>query len=263
MPTLNTWSQFCSHVSSEDTALLLRGMKIRMTANGQLTSYTTCSSGAPYSMRYKILRCALLCQETDNVDMYELARAPSKACITPKQRGFTKALVLMPLHIRQGVNGKFGLQPDVLPSLRAVQNIVHHFRHTRLGGNDKCKIIADVIIAAACSGREDKHDAVTFTKVHDGSSYPELGIGSDSRLFLVGMMTESLLRNAVREPGSFVLYRNVPCNLNSISYPVLVCGITDAYRAVHLVALFIASQLHHDHIAASLVALRRIYARVK
>ncbi|EGZ29835.1 hypothetical protein PHYSODRAFT_261215 [Phytophthora sojae] len=191
-------------------------------------------------MRYKVLRCACkhctdvvpylvcpwrlklhVCQETDVVDMHELgehhsrARTPSKSCITPQQRDFIKEMArenLMPLRIRHALGRKFGLRPAALPSLRSVQNIVHHFRRSRLGGNDKRKSIVEAVRASAFSGREGDHDAFTFT--------------------------------------------------NAVGYPVLVCGITDATRAFHLVALFITSQLQYEHFEAALVALRRVYARV-
>ncbi|KAE9014338.1 hypothetical protein PF011_g8108 [Phytophthora fragariae] len=50
--------------------------------------------------------------------------------------------------------------------------------------------------------------------------------------------------------------------LNSVGYPVLVCGITDTSRSFHLLVLFTTSQLQHEHFTAALVALRRMYARV-
>ncbi|KAG6619577.1 uncharacterized protein IUM83_18903 [Phytophthora cinnamomi] len=76
------------------------------------------------------------------------------------------------------------------------------------------------------------------------------------------MSTKRLLRNAIRGPGTFVLHLDARYTLNCVGYPVLVCGITDASRAFHLIALFTSSQLQQCHFTAALVALRRIYARV-
>ncbi|KAE9353357.1 hypothetical protein PF008_g5039 [Phytophthora fragariae] len=290
MPSPHAWSLLCSDISSEDAALVLQGMKKWKTVKSQLMPCTTCSSGDPHSMRYKLLRCAckhctdavpylqcawrlkmLVCLESDTVDMHEVgnhhsrARTPSKCCITPRQRDFIKELArenLMPMRIRHALGRKFGLRPDALPSLRAVQNIVHHFRRTRLGGNDKRKAILEAVRTSAFSGREGDHDAFTFTNSYDGSGSPEVGNGSHANPFLVGMTTKALLRNAAREPGTFVMHLDATFKLNSVGYPVLVCGITDASRSFHLLALFITSQLQHEHFAAALVALRRMYARV-
>ncbi|EGZ24980.1 hypothetical protein PHYSODRAFT_398409, partial [Phytophthora sojae] len=265
MPRPYAWNLLCSGVSAEDAALLLQGMKTWKTVKSQLMSCAACSSGTPHSMRYKALRCACkhctdavpylvcpwrlklhVCQETDAVDMHELgehhsrARTPSKSCITPQQRDFIKEMArenLMPLRIRHALGRKFGLRPAALPSLRSVQNIVHHFR-----GAD--------------------HDAFTFTNAYDTSGLPEIGNGSDARPFLVGMTTKALLRNAARDASTFMLNLDATFKLNSVGYPVLVCGITDATRAFHLVALFITSQLQYEHFEAALVALRRVYARV-
>ncbi|KAJ8556951.1 hypothetical protein ON010_g9015 [Phytophthora cinnamomi] len=133
-------------------------------------------------------------QDSAFVDMYELgdhhsrARTPSKACITPRQRGFIEELArenLMPQRIRHALDRKFGIQPAVLPSLRTVQNIVHHFRRTRMGGNDKCKAIAEAVRVAAFSGREAEHDPFTFSIEYDESGVPGVGNGSDNRPFLL------------------------------------------------------------------------------
>ncbi|POM71907.1 Hypothetical protein PHPALM_11453 [Phytophthora palmivora] len=51
------------------------------------------------------------------------------------------------------------------------------------------------------------------------------------------MTTKSLLRNDVRELGTFSLHLDARFKLNNIGYPVLECGITDTSRAFHLVAL--------------------------
>ncbi|KAG2845605.1 hypothetical protein PC118_g2005 [Phytophthora cactorum] len=168
----------------------------------------------------------------------------------------------MPMRIRHALGRKFELRPAALPSLRVVQNILHHYRRTRLGGNDKRKAIVEAVRRAAFSGREDDHDAFTFTSDYDESGMPVVGNGSDARPFLVLMTTKALLRNAVRDSGTFVLHLDAMFKLNSVGYPVLVCSITDASRSFHLLALFITSQLQEGHYSAALLALRRIYARV-
>ncbi|KAG3221984.1 hypothetical protein PC129_g7287 [Phytophthora cactorum] len=265
MSSPHTWNLLCSGVSSEDAAVLLQGMMKWKKVKSQLMSSTSCSSGAPHSMRYRLLCCAckhcadavpylhcawrlkvLVCQEAATVDMHELgdhhcrARTPSNSCITLRQRHFIKELArenLVPMRIRHALGPKFGIRPAALPSLRTVQNIVHHFRRTRLGGNDKRKAIMEAVRASAFSGRDGDHDAFTFTSTYDGSVVPEVGNGSDARPFLVGMTTKALLRNSARDPGTFVLHLDATFKL-------------------------ITSQLQREHCAAALVALRCMYARV-
>ncbi|KAG3074175.1 hypothetical protein PC121_g8424 [Phytophthora cactorum] len=265
MSSPHTWNLLCSGVSSEDAAVLLQGMMKWKKVKSQLMSSTSCSSGAPHSMRYRLLCCAckhcadavpylhcawrlkvLVCQEAATVDMHELgdhhcrARTPSNSCITLRQRHFIKELArenLVPMRIRHALGPKFGIRPAALPSLRTVQNIVHHFRRTRLGGNDKRKAIMEAVRASAFSGRDGDHDAFTFTSAYDGSVVPEVGNGSDARPFLVGMTTKALLRNSARDPGTFVLHLDATFKL-------------------------ITPQLQREHCAAALVALRRMYARV-
>ncbi|KAG3199401.1 hypothetical protein PC128_g5296 [Phytophthora cactorum] len=248
------WNLLCSSVSAEDAALLLQGMKTCKTVKSQLMSCTLCSTSAPHSMSYKVLNSGL--SETSDVDMHEQgdhqsrARMPSKPLITPQQRGFIQELARenwMPMRNRHALGRKFELRPAALPSLRVVQNIVHHYRRTRLGGNDKRKAIVEAVRRAAFNGREDDHDALTFTSDYEESGMPVVGNGSDARPFLVGMPTKALLRNAVRDPGIFVLHLDATFKLNSVGYPVLVCGINDASRSFHLLALFITSQLQEGH----------------
>ncbi|KAG3084910.1 hypothetical protein PI125_g19396 [Phytophthora idaei] len=88
----------------------------------------------------------------------------------------------------------------------------------------------EAVRASAFSGRGGDHDAFTFTSAYDGSGVPEVGNGSDAWPFLVGTTTKALLRNAARDPGTFVLHLDATFKLNSVGYPVLVCGITDASR---------------------------------
>ncbi|KAG3084916.1 hypothetical protein PI125_g19397 [Phytophthora idaei] len=60
MPSPHTWNLLCSGVSSEDAAVLLQGIKKWKTVKSQLMSCTSCSSGAPHSMRYRLLRVQAL-----------------------------------------------------------------------------------------------------------------------------------------------------------------------------------------------------------
>ncbi|ETM52087.1 hypothetical protein PPTG_08709 [Phytophthora nicotianae INRA-310] len=85
----------------------------------------------PCAWRMKLL----VCQETSSVDIYEL-------------REFIKELArenLTPVRIRNALGRKFGMRPSALSSLRTVQNIVHHYRRTQLGGTATRKKILEAV----------------------------------------------------------------------------------------------------------------------
>eukprot|EP00644_Phytophthora_capsici_P010755 jgi/Phyca11/104719/e_gw1.9.890.1 len=172
----------------------------------------------------------LVCQETSSVDIYELgehhsrAQTPAKVFVTLSQREFIKELArenLMPVRIRNALGRKFGMRHSALPSLRTVQNIVHHYL-----------------------GVKARTNAFTFTNDYDDCGLPK--VGSDGQPFLVGMSTKALLRNTVRDAGAFVLHFDLTFKLNCVGYPVFVCGMTDASRTFHLLALFISSQMQEE-----------------
>ncbi|KAG2946829.1 hypothetical protein PC117_g7307 [Phytophthora cactorum] len=139
MSSPHTWNLLCSGVSSEDAAVLLQGMMKWKKVKSQLMSSTSCSSGAPHSMRYRLLCCAckhcadavpylhcawrlkvLVCQEAATVDMHELgdhhcrARTPSNSCITLRQRHFIKELARENLTRTRGLRRRGLLSENVL-----------------------------------------------------------------------------------------------------------------------------------------------------
>eukprot|EP00644_Phytophthora_capsici_P016617 jgi/Phyca11/122224/e_gw1.47.208.1 len=154
------------------------------------------------------------------------------------------------------------MRHSALPSLRTVQNVEHHYRHTQLGGTDKRKKILEAVQCSAFSGREGETDAFTFPNYYDDCGLPKVGNGSDGQPFLVGMSTKTLLRNAVRTAGTFVLHFDSTFKQNCVGYPVFVCGMTYASRTFHLLALFISLQMQEEHYTAALLVLRRMFARV-
>lgn len=74
-----------------------------------------------------------------------------------------------------------------------------------------------------------------------------MGIGSDTKPFLVGVTTKWLLRRLDRDPDDFVFHMDATFKLNQVGYPVFVCGISDASRSFHLVAIFIVLQTGEVH----------------
>ncbi|ETP44525.1 hypothetical protein F442_08880 [Phytophthora nicotianae P10297] len=102
----------------------------------------------------------------------------------------------------------------------------------------------------------------TFPREVDISVKCFLGDGSDDRPFVVGVTTKSLLRSANRDPASVILHVDATFQLDQVSYPVIVCGLSDGSRRFHLLALFLTSQLEEAHFFSAFAALRAMFAQV-
>eukprot|EP00644_Phytophthora_capsici_P001577 jgi/Phyca11/129154/e_gw1.81.146.1 len=163
--------------------------------------------------------------------MYEIGAhissvaSQKKKALTVAQRAFLQDLVrenLKPVRILHALTRKFELSVDELPPLRSIQNIVER---------------------VLFGSQEDDNAAFAFGVGRDASGKVVLGNGSDTNPFFVGITATALLRNADRDPSSFVLHVDATFKLSQIGYPVIVCGISDAARTFHLVAIFVTSQL--------------------
>ncbi|ETP11504.1 hypothetical protein F441_12980 [Phytophthora nicotianae CJ01A1] len=290
MPTSHAWQLLCSELPEGDADLLLLGMKAYKAIKSQLMPCTVCASASPHSMRYKTLSCVckqckavspfikcpwrakvLVCQEAKTVTISELekhftaANPRRKPSITRAQRTFIHDMTrenLTPLRILHAMSRKFSLSLQDLPELRKVQNCVSHFRRTKLGGNDRFSNVAEHFAAASFTGSEAENEAFTFTRETDISGKCVVGDGSDDRPFVVGVTTKSLLRSANRDPASVILHVDATFQLDQVSYPVIVCGLSDGSRRFHLLALFLTSQLEEAHFFSAFAALRAVFAQV-
>lgn len=79
---------------------------------------------------------------------------------------------------------------------------------------------------------------------------------------LWGLTSKRLLRNAARDPASFVFHMDAKFKVNQLSHPVIVCGVSDKNRSFHLVALFITSQRLEGLYVKALSALRKVFTTV-
>lgn len=78
----------------------------------------------------------------------------------------------------------------------------------------------------------------------------------------MGVDLKRLLRNAARDPASFVFHMDAKFKVNQLSHPVIVCGVSDKNRSFHLVALFITSQRLEGLYVKALSALRKVFTTV-
>ncbi|GMF43447.1 unnamed protein product [Phytophthora fragariaefolia] len=112
------------------------------------------------------------------------------------------------------------------------------------------------------TGQEEETQAFTFSWHTDGEGKPVVGNGSDANPFVVGISTKKLLREADRDPNSFLLHLDATYKLTHVGYPVVVVGISDQARRFHLLAIFIVSQQQEEQYTELLSVLGRVFASV-
>ncbi|GMF37120.1 unnamed protein product [Phytophthora lilii] len=148
---------------------------------------------------------------------------------------------LRPARIWQSVLQRFRLNESTEPALSVVQRFVHHYISSELGGSDVMATVRRAVQDAGFTGKEDETDAFTFAWRTDGAGMSVVGNGSDADPFVLGISTKNLLRQADRNPSTFVLHVDATYKLAQVGYPVIAVGITDRARRFHLLAMFIVS----------------------
>jgi hypothetical protein len=97
-------------------------------------------------------------------------------------------------------------------------------------------------------------------EIRDG--VPQVGFGGTSGVFKVGVTTKTLLRNMDRHSSTFVFHWDATYKINSLDYPILICGITDPGRNFHPVAFFVISQESTDEYVWAMRSLMKAYEDV-
>ncbi|GMF21285.1 unnamed protein product [Phytophthora lilii] len=147
-------------------------------------------------------------------------------------------------------------------SLSVVQRFVHHYISLELGGSDVMATVRRAVQDAGLTGQEDETDAFTFAWRTDGVGMPVVGNGSDSDPFVLGISTKKLLRQADRDPSTFVLHVDATYKLAQVGYPVIVVSITDRARRFHLLAMFIVSHQQQPQFTEVLSLLLEFFRRL-
>ncbi|ETL29176.1 hypothetical protein L916_17579, partial [Phytophthora nicotianae] len=125
---------------------------------------------------------------------------------------------LKPARIRTGLMRKFYLGPHTLPQLKVVQR----FLSKTVGANDYLDGLRRMVRETAFTGQEQDFDAFSFTWRTEEDGRPYVGSGADENPFLVGVSSKTLLRQADRNPATFVLHMDATFKLNHVDYPVFV-----------------------------------------
>ncbi|OWZ11619.1 hypothetical protein PHMEG_00015330 [Phytophthora megakarya] len=112
------------------------------------------------------------------------------------------------------------------------------------------------------SGEEDETAAFSLCFHQDADGKPIVGNGSDTNPFVVGVSTKKLLRQADRDPATFILHLDATYKLTQAGYPVIVVGLSDRARHFHPLAIFIVSQQKQPQYTEVLQLLQRAFVAV-
>lgn len=107
----------------------------------------------------------------------------------------------------------------------------------------------------------DESTPFMFACATDPYEIPFIGNGSDDRPFLIGVTTKRLIRGLVRA-AEFPFHIDGTYKVNQQAYPMVVCGVSDASRSIHIAAVFISSQMRQEQFATISTSIFNIYQLV-
>ncbi|KAG3002328.1 hypothetical protein PC128_g13363 [Phytophthora cactorum] len=146
---------------------------------------------------------------------------------------------MKPARLRMGMARRYGISEAEMPTLRQVQWFISHYARKTLNRNDDHNGILDQI------------DQLAY-----GPQIPNKNFH-----LLLGLTTKRLLQNAACDP-SFVFHMDATFKLNQVAYPVIVYGVSDRCRSLHLVALFVTSRRLEGLYMKALASLRKVFTAV-
>ncbi|RLN73693.1 hypothetical protein BBJ28_00022442 [Nothophytophthora sp. Chile5] len=169
---------------------------------------------------------------------------------------------LRPVQIWHSLLQHFNLDETTEPPLSVAQRFVYHYVAKQLGGSDLVAVVSLKARSAGFTCQEGETAAFAFSWRSDREGKPVVGDGNDANPFVIGISTKKLLRQADRDPSSFVLHLDATFKLTQVGYPVIVVGISDQARRFHLLAVFIVSQQQQAQKTEVLSLLARVFATV-
>jgi hypothetical protein len=292
MPPKLPWVTVHSRLSGQDSERVideLRSVKaLRINGSNRVTC-KLCTDRIPHVMRYQLFECVSKacdertipeqpcpwkgkvekCEESNVAAVYSMgehfaAESDGRTGkLTRKQKDLAGSLAGHGLKPKQILN-RFLVDtvPADLPALQKLQRYVTYYRRTMMNNTDDLDVIEHQIKLASFTGLEEEDHAFSFSAETDRDDTPHVGDGSDEDPFVIGIATKTLVRQLDRDPATFIFHLDTTFKLNQAGYPVLVCGISDANRSFHLVAIFIMSQRQTEHCVTALASLSHIYSRV-
>lgn len=291
MPHRLAWTLLHFRISTKAATLELDKLAIKkphvITVSNDNTC-NVCEDATPHVMRYRIYACkstkctqgisavkcpwrckVLTCADHDSVNIFEIGQHlvrgddPPSHKLTRGQKEQARSLAgkgLRPFQIVSSIAE--GVPEDKAPKLRYLQHFVTYYRRKEMKNTDNLDEIEALIKATAFTGNEDAGKAFAFSVNVEADGTPQVGEGTDENPFLIGYTTKKQLQLMDRPPESFVFHLDATFKTNQVDYPVVVCGVSDATRTFHLVALFVVSQRKLPQYTFVLSSLKYVYRRV-
>ncbi|KAH9109683.1 hypothetical protein LEN26_000911 [Aphanomyces euteiches] len=129
-----------------------------------------------------------------------------------------------------------------LPSMKKFQNRHRYFRKCKMLENSNPEVMAHLLLNNYYT--DEKQETQYFSFGYSiAYGRPSIGYNGPNNPFAVGITTKKLLRQMHRNPTSFMFHWDSTYKINSLSFPVLICGISDKARQFHPVAFYWASLL--------------------
>ncbi|RLO02007.1 hypothetical protein DYB28_007848 [Aphanomyces astaci] len=148
-----------------------------------------------------------------------------------------------------------------MPPLKQFQNRACYFRLSTLSEHSKPAEMAKLLMASRFDPRMGNSEFFSFGfSVSDGA--PDIGYGGATGVFKVGVTTKTLLRTMERDPSTFVFHWDATYKINSMAYPLLICGITDPGGTFHPVGFFLIGKESTDEYEWAMNALMSAYEEV-
>ncbi|RQM30435.1 hypothetical protein B5M09_012813 [Aphanomyces astaci] len=145
-----------------------------------------------------------------------------------------------------------------MPHLKTFQDRYRYYRLSTLNEHSKPSVMARLLVESRLDVGWDSTTYFSFGfEVVDA---PQIGYGGQSGVFKVGITTKQL-RNEPR-PSTFIFHWDATYKINSMAYPVLICGMTDPGGRFHPVAFFVIVEESTDEYEWAMRELMKVHEAV-
>ncbi|RHY15391.1 hypothetical protein DYB36_012726 [Aphanomyces astaci] len=148
-----------------------------------------------------------------------------------------------------------------MPHLKTFQDRYRYYRLSTLSEHSKPSVMGRLLVESRLDVGWDSTTYFSFGfEVVDGA--PQIGYGGTSGVFKVGITTKQLLQGMNHDPSTFIFHWDATYKINSMAYPVLICGMTDPGGRFHPVAFFVIGEESTDEYDWAMRELMKVYEAV-
>ncbi|RLN94954.1 hypothetical protein BBJ28_00025446 [Nothophytophthora sp. Chile5] len=181
--------------------------------------------------------------------------------MTLQLKRFTKNLAAngaKPMAIMSDMIDQFNLTEETVPSLGQVQRTAYHHKKVLLMATAFVSQMRETVRVHWFREDLDETTPFTFACPMDDFGIPVIGNGSEAKPFMIGVTTKRQVRGLYRA-AEFPFHIDATYKLNQSGYPMVVCGISDASRSMHVSAVFLTSHLRQDQYASIFSSIFAVY----